>query len=147
MCDAYFKHEPVIVNIGLSEEEPAPSLLKLMCDQIREGMTIIAEGEDDCIAGVAVNAGSCPWDPDKYVELARRHGCGPVRDVIEFWAYVTRKPNLWQRYCVLKIFECSCLAVGPDFRNGGIARKLVLDSWYLARDCGYRLFRIDCSNR
>ncbi|XP_050455437.1 uncharacterized protein LOC126853623 [Cataglyphis hispanica] len=147
MCDAFFKDDPVMVNIGLHQQEPAPSLLKMMYDEIREGMTIIAEGEDNCIVGAAVNAGSCPWDPDKLVELARCCECGLARDVIEFEAYVSRKPNLWERYCVLKLFECSFLAVGADFRNQGIARKLVLDSWYLARDCGYRLFRVDCSNK
>ncbi|KAL0128979.1 hypothetical protein PUN28_003989 [Cardiocondyla obscurior] len=147
MSDIYYKNDPITINIGLNEEKPAPSLLKLMYNKLQEGMTIIAEGEDNCIVGAAVNAGSCPWDPDKFVEFARCCECGPTRDVIEFEAYVTRKPNLWKRYCVLKIFECSYLAVRPDFRNQGIARKLVLDSWYLARDCGYRLFRVDCSNR
>lgn len=147
MSDAYFKYEPAMVNIGLGRQEPAPSLLRIMYDQLKEGMTIVAVGQDNCIAGAVVNAGSCPWDPDKYVEFAGRCERGPTRDVIEFSAYVTRKPNLWERYRVLKIFECSCLAVGPDFQNHGIARKLVLDSWYLARDCGYRLFRIDCTSR
>lgn len=136
-----------MVNIGLCDKEPSPSLLNLMYNELGEGMTIIAEGEDNCIVGAAVNGGSCPWDPDKLVELARCCECGPTRDLIEFEAYVIRKPNLWERYCVLKIFECSYLAVRPDFRNQGIARKLVLDSWYLARDCGYRLFRVDCNNR
>lgn len=135
-----------MVNIGLSEQEPAPSLLKLLYDELQEGMTIIAE-DGNCIVGAAVNAGSCPWDPDKFVEFARCCECGPTRDLIEFEAYVTCKPDLWERYCVLKIFECSYLAVRPDFRKQGIARKLVLDSWYLARDCGYRLFRVDCNNR
>lgn len=110
-------------------------------------MTIIAEGQDNCIVGAAVNAGCCPWDPDKFVEFAKRCECGPTRDVIEFWAYVTRKPNLWQRHRVLKIFECSWLAIEPHHRGQGIGRKLVLESWYLARDCGYRLFRIDCTGR
>ncbi|XP_011694153.1 PREDICTED: uncharacterized protein LOC105453691 isoform X2 [Wasmannia auropunctata] len=147
MNDAFFKDDPTMVNIGLNEDEPAPSLLKLMYDEIREGMTLIAEGQDNCIVGAAVNARSCPWDPDNVVEFARRCECGSARDVIEFGAYVTCKPNLWERYCVLNIFECSYLAVRPDFRKQGIARKLVLDSWYLARDCGYRLFRVDCNNR
>lgn len=147
MCDAFFKDDPTMVNIGLNEEEPAPSLLKIMYDEICDGMTIIAEGQDNHIMGAVVNAGSCPWDPDRLVELAQCCECGPARDLIEFEAYVISKPNLWERYRVLKIFECSYLAVGPDFRDRGIARKLVLDSWYLARDCGYRLFRVDCSNR
>jgi len=136
-----------MVNIGLSKQEPASSLLQIMYNEVRQGMTLIVEEEEDeCIIGAVVNAGSCPWDPDKFIEFARCE-CGPARDVIEFDAYVTGKPNLWERYCVLKIFECSYLAVRPDFRNQGIARKLVLDSWYLARDCGYRLFRVDCDNR
>ncbi|XP_018341668.1 PREDICTED: uncharacterized protein LOC108748138 [Trachymyrmex septentrionalis] len=148
MCDAFYKDDPTMVNIGLNKQEPASSLLQIMYNEIREGMTLIVEEEEDeCIVGAVVNAGSCPWDPDKFVEFARCCECGPARDVIEFDAYVTGKPNLWERYCVLKIFECSYLAVRPDFRNRGIARKLVLDSWYLARDCGYRLFRIDCNNR
>ncbi|XP_011645838.1 uncharacterized protein LOC105432638 [Pogonomyrmex barbatus] len=147
MCDAFFKDDPTMVNIGLDKQEPASSLLKLLYDDLQEGMTIIAEDRDNCIVGAAVNAGSCPWDPDRFIEFARCCECGSIRDVIEFEAYVTRKPNLWKHYYVLKIFECSYLAVGADFRNQGIARKLVLDSWYLARDCGYRLFRVDCNNR
>ncbi|KAG5317279.1 UD2B7 glucuronosyltransferase, partial [Pseudoatta argentina] len=148
MCDAFYKDDPTMVNIGLSKQEPASSLLQIMYNEIREGMTLIVEEEEDeCIIGAVVNAGSCPWDPDKFVEFARCCECGPSRDVIEFDAYVTGKPNLWERYCVLKIFECSYLAVRRDFRKQGIARKLVLDSWYLARDCGYRLFRVDCNNR
>ncbi|KAG5316659.1 DNAT acetyltransferase, partial [Acromyrmex insinuator] len=148
MCDAFYKDDPTMVNIGLSKQEPPSSLLQIMYNEIREGMTLIVEEEEDeCIIGAVVNAGSCPWDPDKFVEFARCCECGPTRDVIEFDAYVTGKPNLWERYCVLKIFECSYLAVRRDFRKQGIARKLVLDSWYLARDCGYRLFRVDCNNR
>lgn len=147
MCDAYYKYDPVTVNIGLNCDEPASSLLDIMYNEIREGMTIIAEEQDGCIIGAAVNAGSCPWDPDRIEKFARCCERGPVRDVLEFEAYVTRKPDLWKRYRVLKIFECRYIAVAPDVRNRGIARKLVLDSWYLARDCSYRLFRIDCSNR
>lgn len=147
MSDAYFRHDPVMVGAGLSEREPAPLLVKLMHDEVREGMTIIAEGQDNCIIGAAVNSCCCPWDPDEFVEFASYCESGRTRDVIEFWAYVTRKPDLWRRYRVLKIFECSWLAIEPNHHRQGIGRKLASKSWCLARDCGYRLFRIDCTSR
>lgn len=148
MKDAYLKYEPIMVNIGLAGREPMPPLLlKFIYDDLKDGMTIIVEKQDNCIIGAAVNGQSDPSDFDRFIELASCCECGPIRDVIEFWAYVIRKPNLWERYRVRKIFECSWLAVEPDFRGQGIARKLVLDSWRLARDCGYRLFRLDCTSR
>lgn len=147
MYEAYFKDDPTLVNIGLEEQEPALSLRQFMYDCVREGMTIIAEDPNNEIIGAAVNNGTCPWDPDRLCNFARCCECGLIRDLLEFEAFLAKKPDLWQRYCVLKIFECSYVAVKRDCRNQGIARKLILDSWYLARDCTYRLFRIDCNNR
>lgn len=76
------------------QREVALSLLRFVQDQVSEVILVIAERQDNCIVGAAVNACSCPWVPDKFVEFARRCECGPTRDVIEFWAYVTSKPNL-----------------------------------------------------
>jgi len=83
-----------MMNRDLGEQKSI-AVLKLTRDEIREDMTIIAEGHDNCVVEAAVNASSCPWDPDKFVEFARCSECGVTRDVIEFEAYVTRKPNLW----------------------------------------------------
>jgi len=146
MCCTFFKDDPAMINIGLDKEELSPLLVKLMYDGICEGMTIIAEEQGGNILGAVVNIGSCPWDPVHLTNMARCE-CGPVRDIIEFEAYVCGKPNLWQRYYVFKIFECSYIAVSSEHRARGIAKKLLLDSWHLARDCTYRLFRIDCNNK
>lgn len=148
LCETFYKEEPSVVNIGLSEVPPSNALLNMTLEQIKDGMTIIAVNPQNSIVGAAVNVGSCPWDSKKTVQYAR---CcedeGPSRDLIEFFAYVSRVPNIWNRYCVLKVFECSILAVDPEYRGIGLARKLVEESWYLARDCNYRLFRIDCTSR
>ncbi|XP_043269186.1 arylalkylamine N-acetyltransferase 1-like [Venturia canescens] len=147
MCQAYFKKEPSLVNIGLaSEEQPPPILLNLMYQQLREGMTIIAEDRENCIVGAAINAGSCPWEPENLIEYAERCERGSVRDILKFYAYVTQAPQLWNKYCVLKIFDCASVAVDSKYLGMGIAKRLVKESWYLARDCGYQAFRIDCTS-
>ncbi|KAG7204722.1 hypothetical protein KM043_005136 [Ampulex compressa] len=147
MNEAYYRHEPTMINLGLRGTEPSGALREIMHENVSEGMTIIAEDPQDRILGAAVNTGSCPWDPQRSVEFGRRCEEGPARDAIEFLAYVSSKPNVWERFCVLKVFECNNLAVAEEFRGRGIARRLLEESWCMARDCGYRLFRIDCTSR
>ncbi|KAK2576534.1 hypothetical protein KPH14_005856 [Odynerus spinipes] len=148
LCKTYFKDEPSLVNMGLSGVAPTPAMVNITLEQVKDGMTIIAVNTSDCIIGAVVNVGACPWDPKKMIEYAKCYEEeGPSRDLIEFFAYVSRKPDIWNRYCVLKVFECSILAVDSEYRGVGMARKLVEESWYLARDCSYRLFRMDCTSR
>lgn len=149
MSKTYFRSEPSLVNIGLAcDEEPAFPLVHLMRENIKEGLTIIAEGEDNCVIGAAVNATTCSWYPDRVVEFAE---CccepGPVRDIVKFYGYVMNEPKLWDKYCVQKVFECCNVGVDSNYLGMGIGRRLVKESWYLARDCGYQVFRMDCTSK
>ncbi|XP_008205729.1 uncharacterized protein LOC103316019 [Nasonia vitripennis] len=151
MADTYFRSEPSIVNIGGNlSGQPNPTLVHLMDKSIREGMSLIAEDlvNGDCIVGAAVNVDSRPFDNEKNAKLAetcceRRE----ARDLIEFSIFCSRQADLWNVYCIDSVFECAYLAVHPEHQGRGIARKLVEESWILARDMAYRLFRIDCSSR
>ena len=149
MSKSYFKREPSLVNIGLADEASTPScLIHLTMEQIKQGMTIIAEGPDNCVIGAAVNAATWFWDPLRVTEFAETCcEAGPVRDVIKFYAYLSSAPKLWCKYGVRNIFECSAVAVDPEYSRMGIGKRLIKESWYLARDCGYKLFRIDCTSR
>lgn len=147
MCQEYFKREPSLVNIGLAnEDEPPAALVHHMHQQVKEGLTIIAEDKANCIVGAAINAGSCPWDPENMIEYADRCERGSVRDIMKFNAYVTKAPQLWNKYCVLKIFDCAAVAVDSKYLGMGIGKRLVKESWHLARDCGFQAFRIDCTS-
>ncbi|XP_046430850.1 arylalkylamine N-acetyltransferase 1-like [Neodiprion fabricii] len=138
MCDTYLKCEPSIVNIGLSGME-LPTLNLMIRKGMKEGMTIVAvRGDDEAVIGAAVNTGSCPWNPDHLLRFAKCCQCGPIQDLLTFYAYVTATPQLWQKYCILKIFECTYVTVANEYQGNGIAKRLIQDSWYLARDCGYR---------
>ncbi|XP_063993321.1 arylalkylamine N-acetyltransferase 1-like [Diachasmimorpha longicaudata] len=147
MCDTYFKSEPSMVNIGLANQDTSPILIDLMHKQIKDGMTIIILNDEGCIIGAAVNAGMCPWDPPGLRDIASCVDDKDVANLLRFFAKLAEAPNLWETYHTNKFFECSCVAVDPQYRGTGIATKLVHDSWLLARDCGCRLFRIDCSSK
>lgn len=147
MRDTYLKFEPSIVNLGLSGCD-IPALSQIIRQGLKEGMTIVAvRNEDDGVVGAAINTGSCPWGPDHLVRYANCCESGTVKELLKFYAFVCRQPQLWQKYRVLKIFECTYVTVANECQGNGIAKRLIRDSWYLARDCGYRLFRIDCTSR
>lgn len=141
------KFEPSIVNVGLSGVD-LPRLEDIILEGIKEGMTIVAvRHEDDVVVGAAINTGSCSWGPEKLLRYANKCECGTVQDLLKFYAYVSVQPQLWQKYCILKIFECTYVAVDVECQGHGLGKRLIRESWYFARDCGYRLFRIDCTSR
>ncbi|XP_015114206.1 dopamine N-acetyltransferase-like [Diachasma alloeum] len=147
MCNTYFKSEPSMVNIGLANQDPSPVLIDLMYKQIKDGMTIIILNEEGCIIGAAVNAGMSPWDPAGIRDIANCVENKDLANLLRFFAKLAEAPNLWETHHTNRFFECSCVAVDPQYRGTGIATKLIHDSWMLARDCRCRLFRIDCSSK
>lgn len=147
MCEAYYKYEPLIINIGLAGTEAPPIWRTMMFDQVRGGYSIIAEDRDNCIIGAALNCVVDSSDAEKMYCLAKCCSEGPMRDLIEFFGFVSEAPKLWERFCVMTIFEQASLAVKKDFQSLGIGKRLIQESWHLARDCGFRLFRMDCNNR
>ncbi|CAD1475736.1 unnamed protein product, partial [Heterotrigona itama] len=148
MCETYYKHEPVVINIGLGGTEAPPIWRSMMLEQVSAGYSIIAENRDNCIIGAALNCVIGRNESKKLCKLSRCCDDGPIRDIIEFFAYVMDAPKIWQRFPVGNVvFEQSSIAVDSDYRKLGIAKRLVQESWHLARDCGYRSFRLDCNNR
>ncbi|XP_017875027.1 dopamine N-acetyltransferase-like [Ceratina calcarata] len=144
MCEEYYKMEPTIVNIGLGNTEAPPVMRALLYEQVKAGLSIIAEDRENCIIGAALNYVTGMNEGKRLYEIAKCCECGPMRDVVEFWAFIADAPRIWERYCIARIFEQATLCVSKDYQQLGIATRLVQESWVLARDCGYRLFRIDC---
>ncbi|XP_053976519.1 uncharacterized protein LOC128875171 [Hylaeus volcanicus] len=146
MCEVYYKGEPIIHNIGLKGTEAPESWRRMMYDQVRSGLSIIAEDRDHCIIGAALNSVIGPSEPKNLCEFARICESTPIRRIVEFYSYIAQKLNVWERYCSWQVFEQSSLAVHTAFQGLGIARRLVGESWFLARDCSYPLFLIHCNS-
>lgn len=148
MSDTYFRSEPSIVNIGLAAGPPDPTLLRMMHSSLHEGMSLLVEDKDkDCIVGAAVNVDLRREDIDKNLKLADSCECGRTRDLIRFYSFCSKQSDVWGAYCVDSVFECAHVAVHPEYHGKGIAKRLVQESWVLARDLAYRVFRIDASSR
>ncbi|XP_076665045.1 arylalkylamine N-acetyltransferase-like 2 [Andrena cerasifolii] len=147
MCEEYYKNEPTVVNIGLAGSEAPACWRQMLYYQVKEGMTIIAVNRDHCIIGAALNCAGFPSDGQRLYEYSMCCEPAPIRRIIEFFAYVAEKSNLWERYCVSRTFEQSSLAVHSEYRGQGIGTRLVEESWLLARDCGYPLFSIECNSK
>ncbi|KOC69587.1 Dopamine N-acetyltransferase [Habropoda laboriosa] len=146
MLESYYKYEPVVINIGIQGTEPTEIWRTMMYSQVKAGLSIIAEDRDNCVIGAALNYVTSIHEGKEMYNLARCCATGPHRDIVEFFGYIAETPKLWERYCVHSIFEQASVAVSQDFQGLGIARRLIQESWVLARDCGYRLFRLDCNS-
>ena len=147
MAQTYFKTEPCIVNIGLSHQSPDPVLINSMHEQLIKGLTVVAiEKATNIIAGVAINVSSQPSDCKKSADIAEKCEPGLARNLMKFFAFVCKKSNVWDIYKVPCLFECSHVSIHPDHQGQGLGKRLIRESWVLARDTGFRVFRIDCSS-
>lgn len=146
MCENYYKHEPVIINSGLADTEAPPIWRVMMREQVQAGYSIIAETPDNCLIGAALNCITSANDPQRLHTLAKCCDAGPISNILEFFAYLSEMPGIWERYCVSRVFEQCSLAVDSRYQNLGIATRLIQESWLLARDCGFRVFRVDCNS-
>ncbi|KAJ8667905.1 hypothetical protein QAD02_009568 [Eretmocerus hayati] len=147
MVDTYFQAEPSLVNIGLAGK-PSPLLLYLMQQSIKEGLSLVCiDRSNNCIVGAAINTSPTKEGCKSTLELVCCSECEKSRELIKFFVYCSKECNLWDKYCINHFFECSHVAVHPEHQGHGIAKRLVEESWILARDLPSSLFRIDASSR
>ncbi|XP_058804500.1 uncharacterized protein LOC131671793 [Phymastichus coffea] len=147
MVETYFSSEPSLVNAGLASQL-TPTLMHQMYSAIGGGMTIIIEDRHtNCVVGASVNVDMRREDVGKQEKLAASCAeCKRVKDLLAFYAFCSRQCDPWRNYCVDRLFECAYVAVHPKHQGKGLAKRLVEESWVLARDTAYRLFRIDCTS-
>lgn len=130
-------------GVGLNEE-----LLNFWVKNLKEELTIVAiNPHTGQILGLAVNSILRPDTGKKMKEAAAKE----IKDkqvfrVINFFADVTDKAKLFQRFDINIMMECESLATHPSVRNKGIGKYLVLQSRALAQSAGFPLIRMDCTS-
>lgn len=105
MCESYYKHEPVIASVGLGGTTAPPVWRDMMLDEVSAGLSIIAEDQDKCIIGAALNCIAHVNDANRLYCLAERCEKGPIRDIIEFFGYIAEAPKLWDHFCVTGVLD------------------------------------------
>ncbi|XP_011501544.1 PREDICTED: dopamine N-acetyltransferase-like [Ceratosolen solmsi marchali] len=148
MLETYFKTEPTIVSLGLVGKS-LPILMSLMQQHISQGLTIIAEDSlTGCIAGAAVNTKSVNGDLQNLTQLINcSSDDDPSRELLKFYAYCSRKANVSRLTDKNVAFECSYVAVHPDHQRQSLGKRVIAESWILAQELGFDLFKIDCTSR
>lgn len=107
MWSSYFIDEPVYKALGIGTS-PNHVMDEHVLKALSHGLSLIARCKyDGCIAGAAINEGTCPWDPDARDKFACSLCNMKLRQLHQFYAYLMRAPNLWQLACTSKIFEVS----------------------------------------
>nr|XP_033333682.1 dopamine N-acetyltransferase-like [Megalopta genalis] len=147
MTDIYYKGEPTVRNIGCAPVTAPPVWRENMYDQVKMGLSIVAENRDHCLIGAALNTVVYPWEAAAIEQCAKCVDSGPIKEVLHFFGYIAYQPRIFERFCVSRMFEVTSLAVDEDYRSMGVAKRLITESWYLARDCDYKLFHMCCTNR
>lgn len=103
MRRAYYPEEPTSSSLAYKptvvvEEET----IKTLC----QGYCLIAKCKyNGDILGGAINETTHSWDPDMTDNLACKVRDVKTRQLLHFYAYMQRLPDLWKKYDVMKIFE------------------------------------------
>ncbi|XP_015431016.1 PREDICTED: uncharacterized protein LOC107187426 [Dufourea novaeangliae] len=147
MSEFYYKGEPTVQSCGLVGTEAPECWRQLMYNVVRNGLSIIAEDHERCVIGAALNSLIYPSTSKEQREFAKTC-CDSmkVRRIIEFFSYQHEQAALWERLCVPRLFEIAAVTVDPFYQGLGIARRLFVESWYLARDCSYPAIVVFCNS-
>ncbi|XP_060526828.1 uncharacterized protein LOC132702296 [Cylas formicarius] len=144
MHESYYEEEPTCSCLGVT---PNPVLDERRLRAMAEGYSLVAKcAHDGSIAGGAINESTHPWDPDLGEKLACSVKCPKVKQLILFYAYVMRAPDLWECLGVGKIFEMANVFVKRAHRRNGLAHRLMKRSKALGADCGFGVLRCDATS-
>ncbi|XP_031836784.2 arylalkylamine N-acetyltransferase 1 [Nomia melanderi] len=146
MSDVYYRGEPAILNIGTASATAPKCWRRMMYDQVKYGLSIIAEDRDRYLIGASLNTVIYPSEPEKILEYTKTCESPAMKQILHFFSYVVEQSRIFERFCVPRMFELTSLAVSEDYRNMGIGRRLIMESWYLARSCGYPMVYISCDS-
>lgn len=108
MWDSYHPHEPITKskNLGYTHN---PIFDDSALKNLSEGYSYVAKCKyTGCIVGASINCVACEWDGDDVDKLACTFKCKDTQQLYHFWAYLHRAPNIYETYCVDKVFEVIC---------------------------------------
>lgn len=103
MKKSYYRHEPVSFALKIT---PNPLLDELTKKILCEGLTIVAKcRHDGKLVGACINGTVNKWDADLQERIACSVSSENVKQMLLFFAHVTRKAQLFEKYNVRKVYE------------------------------------------
>lgn len=143
----FYSEEPLLKSLNITKAMANPCLESHLSCHLKDGFSLIAvENEDNRIVGVALNQRNCVWDGDHLRSRADRTQCDRLRKLFYIWSIVSKESQLHQRFNTDCIFEIAILATAREVQQQGIGYQLTAQSLRLARDLGFEVARMDCTN-
>jgi hypothetical protein len=103
MRRAYYPEEPTTSSLLF---KPTVVFEDHTIQSLCEGYSLIARCKyNGDILGACINETTHCWDPDVKDSLACKVNDVKSRQLLHFYAYMQRVPDLWRKYGVQKIFE------------------------------------------
>lgn len=144
MHNAFYPYEPTCAGLGIG---PNRVMDERVIKDMAEGMSLMVRHKHDGdIVGACINYSIHPWDPQQTEKLAKSCKCSNLRYLLQFFAHVTRSPNLFKSYGVSKVFEIGYLFIAPEHRRKGLSYRLMEESKNLAREKDFQIIRCDATN-
>ncbi|XP_055530235.1 arylalkylamine N-acetyltransferase 1-like isoform X1 [Wyeomyia smithii] len=144
--ESFFSEEPLLKSLKVTKAVANPCLEAYMYEHLKDGFSLIAVEPDNRIVGVALNQRNCEWEGDKLRERADLVQSDPLRKLYYIWSIISREPRLHKKFNTSCIFEIAILATAREAQRRGIGYQLTVRSLHLARDMGYDVARMDCTN-
>lgn len=103
--DNYLKKEPCIVGAGISNKRNIFLEQKLL-DALAQGTSLKCQcRQSGKIVGACINMAICPWDCEMMEQCAENCKCDKLKNLLKFYAFVTRGPDLWLKCHENKVYE------------------------------------------
>ncbi|XP_069676773.1 arylalkylamine N-acetyltransferase-like 2 [Periplaneta americana] len=151
MEEAYIKHEPLSVSLGLNnagwseEDDEGPEILS-------EGVSLMAvalegrEFETGEILGLCLNGEMSSNDAEILARMAANCKDRKFAKIMAFLSRMDRDANIWGRFDVQRAMGIFVMAVDSRATGRGIGRALMERSRDVARAQGFPMLRVDCTS-
>lgn len=143
----YYGHEPLLQTPGDHNRYPITSeKWKERVHIIREGLSLAAFDENDCIVGVAFAKVMQPKELEKnWLEVKKQKPSDLLSHIYYFLSKLKRESRVFQRYNATQALYLYILAVDRRFIGQGLGRRLVDGLITLARSKGLTLLFTTCT--
>lgn len=146
MQESFFKDEPIVKALGLSEKID-PEFIANQVKFASEGLTILAidESNDEIIAAAMNNTVTPKYIIERPKEIEEIQ-CPHSQKIARFWYSLNLKPDIFALFGVPEFLEITYLVTTPAARGKRLAEKLSRESLSLGKHYEVPLIVMYCTN-
>lgn len=124
--------------------------MALLCEQfitdpLKKNLCLALVTESDEIAAVAINDCALKDEEDAYPVTVYEDRASKA--IIGLFERENERANLFEQFQVDKIFDFKIISVDSQFRDQGLAKKLLTETETLAKSLGFKIIKSDLTSK